>query len=229
MEVGSGMDNTDKGRIETEKMFALIGRAITRWSFVEERLGAIFMVCTSDVAAYPDGGLNFMDASVPQAVFYAVESFRGKLNLVDAAMSSHLHQPEQWAGDLKAEWARLREKTRKLSLRRNKLAHYTVLPGHDYEDITISPRLVPPFGSPGYYRETGLQPGKQTLKLLHLDHLEHAFCLLEDKLRDFAYRLARQEELFDIYAHRLVRRIQTHSRQDPTRAARLKLALSYLD
>lgn len=220
------MDETDKGRLETRQMFQSVGRAITRWSFVEERLGAIFMVCTSDVVADQEGGLDFGEASVPQAVFYAVESFRGKLNLVDAAVSTKLNEPGEWATELKIEWGRLRDKTRRLSLKRNKLAHYTVLPGYDCDSRTISPRLVPPYGSPGYYQETGTGPGAKTLRLLHLSHLDQAFGLLESRLRDFAYRLARQEELFDIYAQRVARRIQTHCRQDPKRGERLKLAIS---
>lgn len=219
------MTDTDKGRLETARMFEMIGRAITGWSFVEERLSVIFMVCTADVAARPEGGLDFDEVSVPQSVFFAVESFRGKLNLVDAAVSTRLHERDRWAIELNTEWRRLYEKTRKLSLKRNKLAHYTVLPGHDYDDQTIAPRLVPPYGSPGYYRETGISPGTQTLKLLHLTHLEQAFYLLEGKLRDFAYRLASQEELFELYVQRLARRVQAHSKHDPDRAEKLKIAL----
>jgi hypothetical protein len=226
---GFEMNDIDKGSIETAQMFEMIGRAITGWSFVEERLSAIFMVCTTDVVARPEGGLDFGEVSVSQAVFFAVESFRGKLNLVDAAVSARLHEGDQWALDLNAEWRRLHDKARKLSLKRNKLAHYTVLPGHDFDDRTISPRLVPPYGSPGYYRETGVRSGAKTLKLLHLTHLEQAFHLLQSRLRDFAYRLARQDELFELHVQRLARRIRAHSKTDPQRAEKLRLMLASID
>lgn len=223
------MTELDKGVEATEQMFAAIGHAITRWSFVEEQLCNIFTVCTHDVAARPEGGLDFGYAAVPTAVFFAVESFRGKVSIVDAAVSARLHISSETITNLKLDWARLREKARKLSLKRNRLAHYTVLPGFDLDNDSISPRLVPPIGSPGYWRETGLNPGKQSLTLHQLRHLEQAFCILEEKLRLFAHTLARNEELFDRYAQRLASRIRSHSRKDPIRAERLKRALSSLD
>lgn len=223
------MASDDIGKKETEQMFALIGRAITRWSFVEERLCSIFLVCTSDVASDPGGGLNFMDSTVGNHVFYSVENFRGKLNLVDTSLNAYVPKSDEWAISLRSDWARLRDKTRKLSLRRNKLAHFTVLPGYEFDEGIVEPRLVPPYGSPAYYAETGIWPGKLTFSKTQIGHLEHAFFILEEKLCAFAFRLARQEELFDIYAQRLVRRIETHSHRDQIRAERLKLALSSLE
>lgn len=207
-------------------MFALIGRAITRWSFVEEDLSRIFMVCTGDVVAKADGSLDFGTCGVHSAAFYAVESFRGKLSLVDAAIGSYVSWAVNSRGAVKAEWAKLREKARKLSLKRNRLAHYMVLPGYDLDDGVIPPRLVPPIGSPGFYRETGINPGKNTLHLEHIRHMETAFCLLSDKLSDFCFRLARNEELFDIYAQKVARRIRVHSREGPRRAEVIRYFLS---
>lgn len=216
----------DNASAETKQMFGLVGQAITQWSFVEERLSRIFMVCTSPVIAYPNGGINFGNSSVPTAVFYAVENFRGKLALIDAAMSAHAYGTEDWAVGHRSEWARLREKTRKLSHKRNRLAHWTVLPGHDYEDGTIPARLVPPYGSPGFFAETGSKPFQKSLKVVHLEHLIRAFCLLSDKLTGFAHDLAIQPELFDRYAQQVARQIHSHSQLDPKRAEVLKLALS---
>lgn len=226
---GRFMADVDKGVEATEQMFAAIGVAITRWSFVEEQLCNLFTVCTHDVSARPDGGLDFGSASVPTAVFFAVESFRGKLSITDAAVSARLCLSDASVVQLKLDWARLCEKARKLSLKRNRLAHYTVLPGFDLDEGTIQPRLVPAIGSPGYWRETGSSPGKQALTLQQLRHLDHAFCILENKLRALTQNLARNEELFDRYAQRLANRIHSHSHKDPIRAERLKRALSSLD
>jgi hypothetical protein len=208
-------------------MYGLVGRAISQWSFVEERLCSIFMVCTGDVIADPEGGLDFSGCGPVADAFYSVENFRGKLALIDAAMieAAPVHFP--WGADVQAEWAKLREKTRKLSLRRNKLAHFTILPGYDYQD-TIPPRLVPPIGSRGYFMATGLNPAKHRITVDQLHHLDRAFCLLTEKLRDFAYRFARQEGLFDRYVERVALQIGSRSRRDPTRAERLKRVLSSL-
>jgi hypothetical protein len=217
------MTEIDKGREQTEQMFALIGKAITNWSFVEEQLCHVFEICAGPVSTRPDGGHWFLD-SVPSAVFYSVENFRGKLSLIDAALNARAAGPWDWAQEIRADWARLRDKARKLSLKRNKLAHWTVLPGYDYEG-TIPPRLVPPIGSPNYYRATGLS-GKLTLQLQHLSHLNHAFFLLQQKIRDFTVCLGRREELFDKYVEQLAHQVRSHCHSDPSRAERLERALS---
>jgi hypothetical protein len=183
------MAGDDNGRDPTEQMFALVGRAITQWSFVEAKLCAIYMVCAGTVDARPRGGLEYIDSQVPTAVFYSVENFRGKLALVDAAISNRFIRWMPGAEEIAVDWTKLRDKARKLSLKRNRLAHWTVLPGHGDEDegIIIHPRLVPPYGSPGYYEATGLHPEKLTITPHQIEHLEHAFCLLTEKLRLFCY------------------------------------------
>jgi hypothetical protein len=42
----------------------------------------LFSICVGDVASEPDGCLDFGVNSVPNAVFYSVENFRGKLRAV---------------------------------------------------------------------------------------------------------------------------------------------------
>jgi len=206
-------------------MFALIGRAINRWSFVEEELSHLFMVCMGEVIADPEGGMDYGSA-VHSTVFYAVENFRGKLTLIDAALAAYVNWPDVERERIKDDWSRLREKARKLSLRRNKLAHFTVLPGYDLEDRTIPPQLLPPIGSPGYWKETGPRGGRSTILTNHLVHLIRAFCILEERIKEFSFALARDEALFDKYAEQVVRRIRTHSRRDPKRAEVLGRYLS---
>lgn len=207
-------------------MFALIGKAITRWSFVEENLGFIYYVCTSPVACGPKGGLDMSYSYVPMCAFYSLESFRAKLSLVDAALVAWVAAPDDWSKEIRAEWAKLHDKTRKLSLKRNRLAHHTVLPGYDGEDYSVEPRLVPPIGSPRYYRETGLRPGRDTKKPHHVEQLIRAFALLQEKLRAFAEKLAQHEGLFDKYVEQLAGQIWSHSRSDPKRKELIERALS---
>lgn len=209
----------------TEQMFALVGRAITRWSFVEEDLCQVFSVCTSIICARPRGGIEFLDSHVSMSVFFAVENFRANLGLVDAAVTSRLAMSGEREGEMAAEWSRLKDKIRKLSLKRNKLAHWTVLPAFQYEGLRPA-RLVPPIGSPAYYRETGWRSTSATLRPLHLEHLERAFWLVGKKVRDFASRLARNEALFDRYAQLLARQMESLDRTDPTRAEQIRRAQS---
>lgn len=84
------MADESKEITPTAQMFGLVGIAITEWSFLEQRLAQIFTICTSPVVADVEGGLNFGNSSVSNGVFYAVENFRGKLSLIDAALTAHV-------------------------------------------------------------------------------------------------------------------------------------------
>lgn len=221
------MASSNNSQEATEQMFALVGRAITQWSFVEERLCSIFQICTSTVSARPEGGIEFLDGYIPMSVFYSVENFRSKLGMVDAAISSSLASAGDWSDEIRIEWDKLRRRTHRLSRKRNKLAHWTVLPAFTDEKLYPA-RLVPPIGSPGYYRATGTRPDKDTLKPVHLQHLELAFHLLSQKLQEFAFVLARREELFDKCVGLMARHIDSLDRLDPTRAERIRRALSSL-
>lgn len=222
------MTASDNRHDPTEQMFALVGRAITQWSFVEDRLCSIYMICVGSVDATGPTSLRYYDTEVPTAVFYSVENFRGKLAMVEAVICTRFSRLESCGEEILSEWANLREKARKLSLKRNRLAHWTVLPGHEGDEYgaSHSPRLVPPFGSPGYYRETGANPGKQTLKPNQIVNLEHAFYLLSVKLRNFCHSLAQREELLDIAVELVARRIRSLDQSDPIRAERLRQILS---
>ena len=210
-------------------MFALVGSVITRWSFVEESLWRIFAICTSPVHASSEGSLRFFDSQTATEVFYSIESFRGKLNMVDAAVLSQVRHCGDSREGMEDHWAKLKTKTNRLSRKRNKLAHWTVLPA--MEDLKRDgriheARLVPPIGSPGYYQATGLDRAKATMKPLHIRHMDLAFSLITEKLVGFAFCLARHEALLDRSARLLARRIATLDRIDPNRAEQLRRALS---
>ncbi|MES2300892.1 MAG: hypothetical protein V4521_02270 [Pseudomonadota bacterium] len=131
------MIDQSKDEEATLQMMALVGEAITQWSFVEQTLSNIFTVCVvpCPTRMTPDGGyVSFIDSEVPTAIFYSTESFRGKLSLVDAALTGRIKSNGQWATALKDDWAKVREKTRKLSLKRNSLAHGTVTPAFTDDD-----------------------------------------------------------------------------------------------
>lgn len=223
------MDDTDKGYLATEQMFALVGRAITAWSFVELSLCNIFTICVTPcpVRRDPEGGIvSMLDSTVPTNIFYSVENFRGKLGLVDAALQGRVSDHEQWALDVRNDWAKLHDKTRRLSLKRNKLAHWTVVPAFQDDDQFREARLMPPYGSPAWWRETGLRPPGNFLRPMQLVHLERAFKLIDEKLYHFYKALAQRQELTDKYDQLTVRQIRSHDRLDPTRGARIRRALA---
>lgn len=208
-------------------MFALVGRAITSWSIVEKSLCNILVVCCCSCPTREDGseGIVMLDPSVPMAVFYSVENFRSKLGIVDSAIRARVHEHGQWAGDIRENWAKLHEKTRKLSLKRNRLAHWTVIPPI-YDEIYYGPRLMPPYGSPAWYQETGWNPKGSSLSYNQVSHLCHAFDLLDCKLSDFCQSLAHHPTLQRKYDELTARQIRTLAQLSPTRVESIKRAIS---
>ena len=212
-------------------MFAMVGRAITQWSFVEDRLCNLFSVCVgSAVLSNKHGGIEFIESWTPMWVFYAAEAFNTKRSLVDAAITAHVHMvPDEDA--LKAEWAKLSDKARKLSHKRNKLAHWTVRPaqrtGTAAKHEPIAPaRLMPPYGSPKYWRETGWNPPGHSLSLVQVGHIEKAFYLYCGKVHEFTRKLAGIQELRDKHVLLALRRLASDDQLDPTLLEHVKRALA---
>lgn len=203
-------------------MFAMVGRTISEWSMVELSLCNIFTVCITPCPAREVNGnafVSFIDWEVPCAIFYSVENFRGKLSLIDAALTSRIKEQGEWANHLREEWARLREKVRKLSLKRNQLAHWTVAPAIPADETGEHPaRLMPPYGSPGWWKETGANPTGVDLSARQLSDLLAAFALIGAKLNDFHKTLATHPRLTGKFDQLTVRLIRSHRRLSPTRA-----------
>lgn len=88
-----------------------LGATITQWASVEGALAGIFL------SGFPDR--NLVRASLALGIF-SLESFRGKLDFVDVAVSTRLEAVT------KVEWAKLIAKARTLSTSRNKLAHWYI-------------------------------------------------------------------------------------------------------
>ena len=219
----------DKEDHATEQMFAAIGRAITQWSFVEQSLHNIFTVCVTSCPSRPDvngGFISIIDGQVPSAVFYSIESFRGKLGLVDAALRARVYDNGAWANKIREDWSKLHDKTRKLSGKRNRLAHWTATPAFQDDDKFHEARLMPPFGSPGWWSETGSNPPGDILRTTQVTHLCLAFSLIDEKLRNFYKELAQHPRLCDKYDKLTVRLIRSHDRLNPKRGEQLRLHLA---
>lgn len=225
------MDQDNKAEAATEQMFAAVGRAITQWSFAEHALCNIFIACSAASSSRiaqdddDDGSTSWIDHQVPTAVFHSVENFRGKLKLIDAALLARVPDYEPWGIELREDWARLREKARKLSLKRNRLAHWTVIPAVADETF-YDAKLMPPYGSPGWWEETAFRPAGNSLTRSQVEHLEYAYYLLEIRLRGFWRKLAQSRELSDKYDQLTVRLVRSHDRLNPNRGERIRRDLA---
>jgi hypothetical protein len=199
-------------------MFAAVGRAMTQWSFVEEQLSRLMAVCIGGAVLKRVGAIQYIEVWDAMWIYFAIDNFHSRLQLVDAALTSHLHRTTV-AEELTAEWDRLAKKARKLARRRGKLAHWTVIPaqrtgtGEEHEPIAPA-RLLPTIGSPKYYRETGYRPPGDALTAVQVGHLDRAFCLLRQKFRDFTHKVAGTEELRDKVARRGLDRLLILGRLD---------------
>ncbi|WP_196233026.1 hypothetical protein [Sphingomonas segetis] len=218
----------------TEQMFAAVGRAITQWSFVEYELCKLLAVGIGGAVYEKTMTRPFIESWTAIWLFYAVENWRSRLQLVDGALTAHLHQAT-CADELKAEWATLSDKANDLARKRNKLAHWFVLPaqrtgtGADYEPIAPA-RLCPPYGSPSYYQATRLtNPKKQALTEKQVNELATAFHALERKVRDFTHKVARTQELRDRHVRLALDRLILDGRLDPPVLEALERALSSLE
>lgn len=218
----------------TEQMFAAVGRAITQWSFVESSLCNLFAVCVGTAVPLKQyDGIEFVESWTPMWVFYAAEAFNTKRSLLNAAISAHLYAVAE-RDELGAEWNKLSEKGRDLSLKRNKLAHWTVRPAQrtgtgDIHEPMAPARLMPPFGSPKYWRETGLYPPGVSLTTVQVGHIEKAFCLYDEKVRTFTGKLARTQALLDKDAELAMRRLLHDPRLSPSALAELERLLASLE
>lgn len=222
------MNDDDKARDETKQMLALIGEAISEWSFVELSLCNLFTICTIPCPARPEIGtaISMIDSPVPTAIFYSTESFRGRLAMVDAALCARIFERDQWAQEIRDEWAKLREKVRKLSLKRNKVAHWTVTPAFYDGEEQHRAKLMPPYGSPGWWKETGMRPEGKHLEPKQVDELVRAFSGVDEKIRDFYGRLGRHPKLTHKFDELTVRLIRSHRRLSPTRSEWIERELS---
>lgn len=211
---------------------ALVGEAITQWSFVEQTLCNIFIICITPCPVRPPkmegepGLVTMIDSEVPTAIFYSTESFRGKLNITDSALRTRIKENGEWAKGVRADWSKLHDKVRKLSLKRNSLAHGTVTPAFDDGEDFYEARLMPPYGSPDWWTETGMNPQGKMKTPEQMKHLVRAFCLVDEKLRNFYKELGLHPKLHGKYDQLTVRQIRSHRRLDPKRAEWIEQQLS---
>ncbi|MGB9364695.1 MAG: hypothetical protein WCE79_01645 [Xanthobacteraceae bacterium] len=99
-----------------QDIYAAVGRALSTWSNVEEIIGSIFTHASVPVGTTSSVG-QIMSA------YWAVESFRGKLNVTDAAIRFRFALVPECLSD----WQLLHKRAREKNTNRNELAHGSVM------------------------------------------------------------------------------------------------------
>lgn len=198
-------------------IFSFIGRAITEWAFFESQLCRIFVVCLSPTDAHR-GCLHMFDPQTSEAAFYAVENFRSKLSMVDAAIQQRFKffaNKEEILGP----WSKLHDKARRLSRRRNALAHWNVVGRYGEE------KLIPHYQSPA--GQDYIYGRKRGLSAHDIRQLGRAFLLLGERTHEVARLMAAHPELHGKFAKLVARQLETaRYHQNQTGIERLESALS---
>ncbi|MBM3562524.1 MAG: hypothetical protein FJX48_05060 [Alphaproteobacteria bacterium] len=169
------------------KLYEAVGSAISQWSFIELQLYQVFTVCLTLTAMQPGGGFS-VDNRVPNAVLDSIEGFRGKLNMIDAAMLAALKGLDDEAIALLRDWAVLKGKVNDLHWNRNALAHWTGWREAKPDGTTAKAYIAPhPFASNDHpratktdidqwavrFRETGIKLSELVERLASHQGLQH--------------------------------------------------------
>ena len=104
------------GTEELDNLYRSIGFALAQWQFVEAALAKFYVF------------LLHNDNGTAHLSFFAIENFRSKLRVADAAAQSALRGP------LLLEWNRLHTKIDSHRQVRNNLAHFAVIVRGELED-----------------------------------------------------------------------------------------------
>lgn len=220
----------------TDQMFAAVGRAITQWSFVEYEVSKLLALSVGGGFAITDngGGIRIIGHLTAISIFYSVENWRSKLQMVDAAFAPYVRGSPS-ADDLITDWRKLSDKANDLARKRNKLAHWFVLPaqrtgtGAEHEPIAPA-RLCPPYGSPKFYMATGLfRKSELSMTVKQVRELEGAFSRHSMSVRKFVDRVSQDKGLRETHARLALDRLLLDDQLDQPVLEALRLVRSSLE
>jgi hypothetical protein len=113
------------------EFYEAIGRALTEWAGIEDRLSWLFGSCV-DYRAGDENGAS-ASAGLSTAIFFSIDGLQARLKMIDNVMTATLEY--EYAMDaeqieigkgLAARWISIRKQFKDLSERRNRLAHWSV-------------------------------------------------------------------------------------------------------
>ena len=212
------LDETQIATLEEDRAYALVGRAISSWSRVENELMWLFSALAGDGYTIPGGGRMAGGAST--TVFNAVESLNTRLVMIDRLIVAILGNDED-AEEVAAGWATLKKKTQKFAVRRNRLAHWSMM---HLGDRPAGRRyvLLPPPTSRQYHIEAASPGGG--LSSHDVAALVGAFGLLAKKLSEFGTSIGGRPALIERRVNEIGGMIHNISNIEPDFARDLALA-----
>jgi hypothetical protein len=162
---------------EAEKIFIELGKALSRWSILEDTLCTAFCLATGNANTFPNSH-----------AFWAIISFDAKLRMTHSVLTVRF----RGNAEILSMWARAYSKLSRKKEKRNKLAHGTVVTfnfkpkGKAMESHT---HLCPYYMSamrklvPEDILKTGDPRPKDRLSAADITAIERAFKSTDDSLR----------------------------------------------
>lgn len=168
--------------LEEARFYALVGRTIDQWVWVEHAIHDIFQF----TLASPH------DTRVA-AVFYSQINFRAKLDMTDAALKTFLQEP------LLDEWDRLFKRLKKKAGKRSQIAHNHVSlePGGRMPNTKISKlthKIKPEANKPA--NRIAFLSGKDDIDYSKLRAILHEFLQIRVELERFLVTLKQPPPAF---------------------------------
>lgn len=158
-----------------------IGTAITQWAHLESSLAETFFI-----------SLKSRRRGAVLAAFFAVENFRSKLAMVDAAVKASVRTKKEFAA-----WKAISRRITKVATKRNHLAHYQILielGNAAGSRVLVRPNIFDPFGAPrkGTFPEIGY-------RLVDMQNIQRDISAVRTTLENFNSRLSGRPELPDTF------------------------------
>jgi hypothetical protein len=166
---------------QTDELYLAVGKALSAWSLVEQTLAGIFSTVVVQGRFDPVGSA--------QIAFWAVESFVGKITMIDGALKFRCYDNPELIG----EWETIFKRAREKNNLRNELAHGIVMRFGNFDPVEV---WFVPFFFKATLREIydkdpfkfDLRPNRR-LSARQINDRTKAFKEFRERLADFNARL----------------------------------------
>jgi hypothetical protein len=195
-------------------MHEAIGSAISSWTKIENNLYQIFAVCLSLVIHH--NGAFTIETQTPAAVLDAIDGFRGKLRMIDAAIANAIPWHDAESVAIRNDWAAERDRVSGLHTNRNSLAHWTVFQNYNGKGPN-KVILMPP--------QHGL-PTAEGVVRTDVERWQEGFLECAGRLGKIVMRLAEHKALQRRFVQLTANQIRNTLPDDPTLLEYLKQQLS---
>lgn len=205
------VENGEEGKQSVVEAYQAIGYALTCWAYVEQSLVVVLARAVTHTVVFKDGA--FMHDGMANTLFFAVDNYRPRMMMVDAAVLAVLgdRHPE-----LKQDWEKLRKRADRSSLKRNELAHRMVVNvGGDYKGVR-----------PALKRAMGDHRPDNPRSTNDILDLAESFRSLSRDLAAFGGRLSEPYDVRDRVLKMVNAQLVNYELNEPEEALRVKAILA---